>query len=86
MTFAEKRLLVVERREAREEARLNAELNAEWAAGRRFGCWLAGPSRKTHCMPKSRRQNVGAEAVTAGEIFEPAKPKREHRCGLSDGY
>lgn len=38
MTFAEKRLLVIERREARKEARLNAELDAEWAAERRFGC------------------------------------------------
>lgn len=38
MTFAEKRLLVVERRETREEARLNAEIDAEWAAELRFGC------------------------------------------------
>ncbi|MGO4801179.1 hypothetical protein ACEN2T_18015 [Pseudomonas sp. W22_MBD1_FP4] len=38
MTFAEKRLLVIERRVAREDARLNAEIDAECAAERAFGC------------------------------------------------
>ncbi|QLG96601.1 hypothetical protein HZF02_32235 (plasmid) [Pseudomonas yamanorum] len=38
MTFAEKRLLVSERRTAREDAYINAELDAELAAERAFGC------------------------------------------------
>jgi hypothetical protein len=38
MTFGEKRLLVIERREAREEARLDREIQAELAAERAFGC------------------------------------------------
>lgn len=38
MTFAEKRLLVIERQEARDDARFTRELHAEWAAERAFGC------------------------------------------------
>lgn len=37
MTFAEKRVLVKERHEARENARIDAQLDAEWAAERTFG-------------------------------------------------
>jgi RecJ-like exonuclease len=38
MTFAEKRNLVIQRRESREEARISRQLDAEWAAERAFGC------------------------------------------------
>lgn len=38
MTFGEKRLLVIERREAREEARIDREIRAEWATERALGC------------------------------------------------
>lgn len=38
MTFAEKRQLVIERREKREEAESNRALNAAWAAEIAFGC------------------------------------------------
>lgn len=38
MNCAEKRLLVIERREAREEARLDREINADIAAERAAGC------------------------------------------------
>ena len=38
MTFREKRLLVIERREAQEDARLDREMRADIAAERAFGC------------------------------------------------
>lgn len=38
LSFGEKRLLVIELREARDTARINAELDAEWQAERAFGC------------------------------------------------
>lgn len=38
MTFAEKRVLVQQRREARMDARIDAEIAAEYAAERRMGC------------------------------------------------
>lgn len=38
MTFAEKRLYIIELRDKSEAARINAELDAEWDAERAFGC------------------------------------------------
>lgn len=38
MTFAERRALVVQRREQRIDARIAAEIEAEYAAERRMGC------------------------------------------------